>query len=226
MSAKNEDKNDEKTGLPLMSETERNAGSALGTKILFGLAVIPPLIGTGIASAIRYFGNTASYDAKMATVASHDLHFAAVGALILAGTTGFLNTYPMIWKSRVMKQTSGNLRVNMYVYKTIGAGATEGSVVLASEGDAGSYNRANRSLHHFTENVPALLVTLPLAAYCFPGPALGAVGLFCVGRVLHQTRYANDGYCAHGTGFMLSQLSAAACQGMLVLTALKGFGVL
>ena len=45
------------------------------------------------------------------------------GVYAVSRTCAFVNLYPMIYKSRVMRGKSGNLRANMYVYKTVGDGA-------------------------------------------------------------------------------------------------------
>lgn len=48
-----------------------------------------------------------------------------------------------------MRLSSGNLRANMMIYKQLGS--KDGQyVVLETEGPVGCYNRANRSLFHFT----------------------------------------------------------------------------
>jgi len=54
-------------------------------------------------------------------------------------------------------QMTGNIRANMYFYKNIGDKAPGNAVVLQDTGDAGAYNRANRSVHHMIENFGAVV---------------------------------------------------------------------
>merc|ERR1712070_492653 len=66
---------------------------------------------------------------------------------------------PMVWKSKVFRRKSGTLRANLYVFKSA-TKPDDPAIVLEDKGDVGAYNRANRSLHHFSEYVAATIVTL------------------------------------------------------------------
>ena len=208
-----------KDGLPEMSLDERNNGEATTMKLLMGLFTIPVVIGYCIAYAIYTFGSTAAYAQKIALVVSYDMHYVYLAAFIISRLTVWLNNYPMLAKSRVMTAKSGNLRSNMYIFKEYNSDKT---VVLDDGEETGKYNRANRSLHHYVENVPGLLVGMPLAGFCFPMAAVVLVSIFAVGRILHQSAYTK-GYGAHAPGFMLAMLSAATMDGVILLVALKGF---
>lgn len=63
----------------------------------------------------------------------------------------WINQFPMIYKHMLMRMNSGNLRANMMIYKQLGAKEDAPYVVLETQGPVGCYNRANRSLFHFTE---------------------------------------------------------------------------
>jgi len=75
------------------------------------------------------------------------------------------------------------------------------------------------------ENFGAVLLGLPMAGNVFPFPTFCAAVAFCVGRVMHQVGYTT-GYGAHGLGFMIAAFATVAIEGMLLMVALKGFGVL
>ena len=71
--------------------------------------------------------------------------------IILGRTTAFLNSYATFNNKNPMK---GNVRANPFIYKVIGKNAPKNvSVVFEEDGDAGKYNRVNRSVHHMIENV-------------------------------------------------------------------------
>lgn len=63
----------------------------------------------------------------------------------------WVNQFPMLYKHKVMRINSGNLRANMMIYKELGSKENAPYVGLETEGPVGCYNRANRSLFHFTD---------------------------------------------------------------------------
>ena len=66
----------------------------------------------------------------------------------------------------------GNLRANMFIYKLATDQGGEGSaIVLNEDGDIGSYNRGNRSVHHFLENSLPFVASLPITFFLYPIPA-------------------------------------------------------
>jgi len=122
---------------------------------------------------------------------------------------------------------AGNLRANQIFYKKLIVSSVEDSsyIGMVEDGDVGAYNRANRSLHHFVENGSAIVACAALSSYIFPMPAFVLSSVYCAGRIIHQSGYAN-GYGSHGVGFLLSSLSGQIIDGLNLLVALKGFGVL
>ena len=88
----------------------------------------------------------------------------------------------MKFKSLIMG-THKNLRTNMTIYKALNPDGDFGddknptnpqqgpAVVMVEGGATGQFNRANRSLTHFTEFAPAIVV-LFLVVNLFAGPAL------------------------------------------------------
>ena len=75
------------------------------------------------------------------------------------------------------------------------------------------------------ENIAPLLVCLVRAGYVFPVPSFVCVAAFCLGRIVHQIGYAS-GYGGHGAGFGISTLAAVTLEGLTVLVALAGTGML
>jgi len=123
----------------------------------------------------------------------------------------------------VMRFGSGNLRANMMIYKEAGSKDTN-HIVLDTEGVIGSYNRANRSLTHFTENSLPIVLCIMLSGRVFAFPTFVLTAVFCGGRVMHQVGYASIGYGAHAPGFLAASLSAAILQGFCLLIAAKNLG--
>lgn len=212
-------------GLPVMTAEERDKGEATGRKMVAVLMAVPSAIGLGIAAAIYKFGDTAAYDARIDGVVKEKLHWGFLAALVFSKTVTFSNLYPMIYKSRVMLGSSGNLRANMYIFRATDDKKQGAVVTLDSDGDAGKYNRANRSLHHLVENMAAMCVGLLPAAYCFPFPTFITSLLFGSGRVLHQIGYTNKGYGGHAPGFGLALLANVTLEGLLAIVGLKGLGL-
>lgn len=212
-------------GLPDIDETERKAGMSKGRKVISVMSVLFPAIGFGLGFAVYKFGSTAKYDANMEAAIGKDLHWACLSAVVFARAVSWVNSYPMIFKSGVMRPKSGNLRANMFVYKQVGDKATDGAVVLEDEGALGQYNRANRSLGHMVETSMPFAATMFLSSTLFPFPTFALVCAFALGRVLHQSGYTT-GYGSHVLGFGLSHVSSSIMEGLVTLTALRAFGVL
>ena len=72
-------------------------------------------------------------------------------AAVFGVMVSWVNQFPMLYKHKVMRINSGNLRANMMIYKELGAKEDAPYIGLETEGPVGCYNRANRSLFHFTE---------------------------------------------------------------------------
>ena len=208
-------------GLPVVKDAD--AASAKSMKMLPVFLVVLPLVGFAIALAA--IGVPA--EAKTALIRQYELQWLFLGMVLLRRCVAFLNMYPMLYKARVMLRKSGNLRANMYLYKAIGkAAAGDSTVVLHDDGDEGKFNRANRSLHHFTEEAASTTASFVLAALVYPVPAFVCAALTAAGAVLHQIGYAEGGYGKHGKGFGLRLVAGLVLEGMLLVVALNGFAVL
>lgn len=211
-------------GLPEMTEAEREKGASQMKKFVGVFMVGSPAIGFALALAIHALVPNHSYEKKLAIVQEYELQYLYLGAFLIVRTVMFVNLFPMIFKGRIMRGNSGNLRANMYIYKVAGPSSEPPKmVVLDDGGDVGSYNRANRSLTHMVENMPSALLALLLAGAMYPKAILGLCACFGAGRVMHAVGYTK-GYGSHGAGFGLASLSAFAAEGLLLVTVFKGFG--
>eukprot|EP00413_Alexandrium_margalefii_P048040 CAMPEP_0204590872 /NCGR_PEP_ID=MMETSP0661-20131031/50037_1 /ASSEMBLY_ACC=CAM_ASM_000606 /TAXON_ID=109239 /ORGANISM="Alexandrium margalefi, Strain AMGDE01CS-322" /LENGTH=237 /DNA_ID=CAMNT_0051600941 /DNA_START=58 /DNA_END=771 /DNA_ORIENTATION=+ len=193
-----------------------------------GVLVVPRVICFAVAMAIYKYGNRALYDKNIAALGDSERGYLYAAAALFGFLVTWLNNYPMLYKSMVMRFRSGNLRANMLIYKVV-TGQTVGDepsyVVLETDGPVGSYNRANRSLHHFGENALPAVLCLVLAGSIFPFPALAATGAIAVGRILHQVGYSAIGYGGHALGFAMATLATTTLEMLCLLTALKSLGV-
>ena len=210
------------TGMPAMSEDEIER--AKGPKKYLFSVVFPMIflgLGTGIAFAVYKKGDTAKYDEKISIVNSFDLQWGYLSAFLFSLLVIFLNNYPMGYKGRIMRGTSGNLRANMFIYKSAAENSSESRVVLSTEGDEGHYNRANRSLYHFAENSIQLVLAIGLCSFVFPFPTFILTAILFVGRLIYTVGYTTGGYGGHVPGFLMVVIVVNTLYGMLLITAFK-----
>lgn len=190
------------------------------------LMLIPRFIGVFFAVALFKNGSTDGYTKAIDGMESSGQGWVFLSAVVISMMTAWLNNYPMLYKNMVMRLDSGNLRANMMIYKSTDAGSSSGYTVLETEGAIGSYNRANRSLTHFTENGIPFVVLMLLGGQVFPFPTFVLTVVFAVGRMLHQMGYASSGYGGHTVGFMLSWFSSGFLEMLVLLAGMKSLGLI
>lgn len=206
-------------GLPALSSSEKEASWSMTCKMMVGFPLVGSIIGCGAASLIL-----ANADASKIAGANP---WAFASGFVFTRLVSWLNSFPLLYKSQVMRTTSANLRVNQLVYEQIGESAACGKVVLVETGDCGRYNRANRSLHHFVETSSPVIVAIALVSQVVPFTGFVLTSVFALGRVLHQIGYATQkGYGLHGPGFVLTTVATEILGGLMLLTALKGLKVI
>ena len=187
-------------GLPDMTSEERDEGAKKLAMTVAGSLVVVSCVGSAIAEATYRLGATHKAAAKIATLGALDLGWLYIGIYAVTRTVGLVNMYPMIYKARVMRSKSGNLRANMYLYKQVGKNSSDGAIVLDDAGDAGVYNRANRSMHHMVENARACW---PRSRGFGPFAACVCACAWSAGRVVHQR-----GHIGYGSRPRLRHLDA------------------
>merc|ERR1740129_212442 len=129
-------------------------------------------------------------NATLTELHTKNLGYLYLSAFLFAILVGWLNFYPMAHKQKL--KLKGNIRANMQIFKVLKSeqsGESTPLVVLEEDGVVGEYNRANRSLFHFLENMPSFLVCLFPASYVFPVPTFFWTVIFVIGRLWHQTGY-------------------------------------
>lgn len=205
-------------GLPEMTESEANQGEAKARKMVFRAPFATTLIAAAFGAGL-HFAHKPSADC-IEMMAMHNLQYLLLAGVLLGKLLMWANFYPMIFKSRIMKGNSGNLRANMSIYRV----ATDDGphVVLDDFGDVGAYNRANRSLAHLGENLMSFVIPFVLCGWLYPIQMFGLTCVYCAGRVLHATGYT-EAYGKHGRGFGLSMLAVVAAEGLLLVGAFLGF---
>mmetsp|Transcript_100609 Transcript_100609/g.194309 ORF Transcript_100609/g.194309 Transcript_100609/m.194309 type:complete len:235 (+) Transcript_100609:77-781(+) len=215
-------------GLPAMSDDARDAGESKMIGFLAVLMLAPRVIGTGIAFLIFFFGATAQQKElvgrKLQLLESWDLGYLYFSVYTFSVLVMWVNNLPMVYKARL--GLKGNIRANMYFYKLLGGnGMTKTSLVgLEEKGDIGVYNRANRSLSHFVENMGPAIINMLAAGFVFGLPTLVTTIVFCLGRVMHQIGYTK-GYGSHAAGFGLALLATMVLEGLVLVAAVGAFGV-
>jgi len=202
------------SGIPDMSDEQKENGESKMTKMVVFLCVFPYVIGCSIAYCIDHFGG--ANEPHKAMIHSTEYYWVYLGYFVVAWTIHFINNYPMIKKGKVMQD--GNIRANMMIYRVNSTGE---AVVLEDRGDVGEYNRANRSLHHMNETMAALLPGAFLAGFVYAKASFVCLLIFSIGRILHQQGYVN-GYGGHGAGFALSMFSHMTIQSMVLIVGIEG----
>ena len=213
-------------GLPEMTDEDRDAGEARSRKMVMFAPFALTLLGLCIAVPLHVFTAPTSLAKMLNLCKNYDLEYIALATVIIVKVVVWQNIYPMIYKARIMKGNSGNLRANMSIYRVVGSeiesGGVSSHVVLDDEGDVGMYNRANRSLAHLTENLVAFVLPMLLSGLFYPKHALVLTGVWAAGRYLHATGYTTK-YGSHGLGFGLSTLATVTAEGLLTNIALLCF---
>ena len=194
---------DADTGLPKISEEDVEAAVSKTKMVMPIFTLLFNGIGLGIACAIHFCGSTDVYNLRIASLKAVDMQYLYLSAFFYGLLTSFLNMYPMLFKSRVMRSTDKNFRTNMFIYKHAAPGASSSVVVLQEEGDVGKYNRANRSLMHFIENGSIIVLALPLNCFVYAFPTFVVFCVFFIGRIVYAIGYTNGGYGKHGPGFLI-----------------------
>lgn len=224
----------QKDGMPDMSdetiEEESTIKALLGSvfnPLPLSFIAIPVTIGVAVALAIHQFVEKEEADKRIEALGSN-AGCLFLAAILFSRMTLKLNFGPMDYKKKIMLGKSGNLRTNMAIYKPLKPdGETDAAapaVVMVADGDVGKYNRANRSLAHFTENVPSTLFMLFCVGPIFPAATLGIVAVYAYGRVSHQNGEAEK-YGAHGLGFLFSVLANSVLEGLCWVAAAQSFGI-
>ena len=141
-------------------------------------------IGIGIAFLIHHLGSTDKYEAKLAVAKKSEMCWAYLSAFIFGVAVLLLNFFPSIYKSKIMK--IGNMWSNPFIYRlAAGDPAETSAVILHTEGDIGSYNRAHRGLYHFMENVLPVVLALPFIFPIYPFPCFVLTTIYSVGRIVY-----------------------------------------
>ena len=119
--------------------------------------------------------------------------------------------------------SAGNLRANPLIYQFATMRADESPVVILSDkvNEVGSYNRANRSLHHLLETGIPFIMSTVVTFYLLPFPTFVILLLFCIGRIFHQMGYAGKGWGGHIWGFLIVRIVQAVELGLLIVVYAK-----
>jgi hypothetical protein len=186
-------------------------------------------IGVAIAFGVFKYGATDAYSKAIGAASADGGYWKYAGLAVIAYTVRFVNFFPMTFKEKVMKgalrdEIGKNMRSNPFIYTTVGS-KTKEVVLFENDGLMCKYNRANRSLTHMIENFASVLAGLVLSGSVFPFPTFVCTCVFGVGRILHQVGYSS-GYGNHGLGFMFAMLATLTMEGMCILVALAGLGLL
>lgn len=209
-------------GLPVADEAEKTKAKAKSVKMVSGIFIIGHALTFGIAFAIYKLGNTSKYDSAAKAAFNADGSgagaYAFFSAVVYSMLTWWLNFYPLIPKAQVMLQNK-TIRSNMYIYRV--DSEQPQAVLLDESGDVGRYNRANRSMHHFTEWTGGVLFTSLCSINVYPFPVFILIVVLAIGRVWHQSSYSSGGYGKHAGGFMLAFVSYLTIEKLCLIAGVR-----
>lgn len=216
----------EANGLPVADEAEKTKASARTVKMVSIMFVVGHALSFGIAFAIYKLGSTSKYDSAAKAAFNADGSgagaYAFFSAVVWSMLTWWLNMYPLIPKARVMLANK-QIRSNMYIYQVNSSPPSEQpqGVLLDESGDVGMYNRANRSMHHFTEWAGGVLFTSLCSINVYPFPVFILIVLLAIGRILHQNGYSTGGYGKHAPGFALATVSYLTIEKLCLIAGVR-----
>ena len=120
----------------------------------------------------------------MEAMSRYDMQWAHLGSIILSLMVSLINMYPLVYKERVMRL--GNVRANQHLYTLAAEDPSASSaIVLCEQGEAGRYNRANRSLYHTIEWTTPFIFSAVLNAFVFPFPTIAIIVAYILGCIEH-----------------------------------------
>ena len=216
---KSKQSRDGKTGLPVLDAAKASKNSWTNSIVSVVILLLFPAIGAGLAYLIYLNGDTAKYDSRINIAKTNRLEWLMDAIIIFQLCVMWMNLYPMRFKEAIMDGPKAkNFRSNMFLYKLATDQTDTGpTIILREEGECGRYNRANRSIYHFIENVFGFVIALPLAFFLFPFPSFVLVVVHCVGRIVYQLGYTANGYGGHIPGFILDTFAQRILGGLLIV---------
>ena len=172
------------TGLPRIKEHNMDRMELRFLWVRVWVPLVVALLSTGFGYSIHHFGDTETYESRIATIKLYDFQWASAGILVLIFTVIWMNIFPMMHKARI--QRDGNLRANMFIFRLATENPEESSAIIMHEkGDIGRYNRANRSIHSFLDWVTATMSVLPFTFFVYPLPSFICLAVFFVGHLIY-----------------------------------------
>ena len=192
--------------------------------IIFGVLPLQWMgIGLGIASIIHYVGDKEKFESKIEMIVAYEMHWLYYSWTIFSYLVLYLNSYATLFKERIMREESGAVRSNMFIYKMAAPGQTQSRVVLVSDGFEGNYNRSNRSLYHFLENVLSLAVAIPMTTVVYPIPTFVCTVIYFIARLIYTTKYSLGGYGKHTPFYVIFTFTHFTVIGFVMLINIRSW---
>eukprot|EP00444_Apocalathium_aciculiferum_P029035 CAMPEP_0183434090 /NCGR_PEP_ID=MMETSP0370-20130417/61807_1 /TAXON_ID=268820 /ORGANISM="Peridinium aciculiferum, Strain PAER-2" /LENGTH=230 /DNA_ID=CAMNT_0025620589 /DNA_START=66 /DNA_END=756 /DNA_ORIENTATION=+ len=169
-------------------------------------------MGVGIGFAIYKFGATSKFDGKIDALAKNDLGWVYLGLAALKQTQFLINVNLGVNR----KEAKINVP-DQQVYKAHGATTY---VLMEQEGALGCFNRAQRALQNYLEQLPGFLAFFFSAGYVFPFPTFVMTLLFGGCRVSAAVGYTKAAK-ERMAGNIASSLVMETFQGLVLLAGVK-----
>jgi len=177
------------------------------------LLVVAPVLSWSVYAIVKSFNLVSRLDDKFDLIHSWQL-----GYVFAAWYIVFLTRTYMAVNANGARAPARLDRPDQHVYTTLPGGAR---VLMASAGDAGRFNRAQRAAANMDESLPGFLTGALLVASVFGPVSL----LLCVLNGFGRVRFANlykQSCEARGAGFMFCVLAEQVSAGLVGVCAIKG----
>jgi uncharacterized membrane protein YecN with MAPEG domain len=91
---------------------------------------------------------------------------------------------------------------------------------METEGDFGRFNRAQRALQNYLEQLPIVLALFVAAGFVFPFPSFVVIIVFCLMRIMSAIGYTAQS-SGRMNGNMLAALGVEVLQGFILIAGVK-----
>jgi len=153
-------------------------------------------------------GQKALHKAKFELIYQNDLGYVYLALFLL-----YLARLYLTINANAARAPTGLERPDQHVYT--------GNVMMAGEGAAGRFNRAQRAAYNMDESLPLYAIALILAGYVFGPVVLLPALLSFVGRITFGSTYKKS-LKGRSAGFMMGMIAEVFTFGLVGVCAVKG----
>lgn len=147
-----------------------------------------------------------------------------LGYVYLAWVIVYLTRMYLTINANGARAAAGCDRPDQHIYKIMAAEGTLADspyVLMATAGDAGRFNRAQRAVYNTDEGLPLFITGAIITGSILPHVVLAIACIYAYGRITFANTYKAS-LNARGMGFMLGATAETFVCGLAQLCAIKG----